>query len=149
MRDAMLRRAEAAAIRWSDIEQTSDGSGRLNIERSKTDQTGEGSTAYLSPATIDALSQIPRKGESVFGLSASQICRRIQAAAEAAGLGSGFSGHSCRVGMAIDLARAGTDMTSLMNAGRWRSPRMPARYTRNEVAGRNAVARLYQGGNYG
>ena len=81
----------------------------------------------------------------MFDLSASQICRRIQAAAKAAGLGSGFSGHSPRVGMAIDLARAGTDMTSLMVAGRWQSPRMPARYTRNEAAGQGAVARLYQG----
>ena len=144
MRDAMLRRAEAAAIRWRDIEQTSDDSGRLTIERSKTDQTGEGTVAYLSPATMEALSRIPREGESVFRLSASQICRRIQAAAKAAGLGSGFSGHSCRVGMAIDLARAGTDLTSLMVAGRWQSPRMPARYTRNELAGRNAVARFYQ-----
>ena len=145
MRDGMLRRSEAAAIRWCDIEQTPDDSGRLTIDRSKTDQAGEGSIAYLSPATMESLSRIPRKGESVFDLSASQICRRIQAAAKAAGLGSGFSGHSPRVGMAIDLARAGTDMTSLMVAGRWQSPRMPARYTRNEVAGRNAIARLYQG----
>ena len=146
MRDAMLRRAEAAQLNWSSIEIQSDCSGRLTIERSKTDQTGEGSIAYLSPTTVDALSRIPRKCDTdlVFGLSASQICRRIQAAAKAAGLGSGFSGHSCRVGMAIDLARAGTDMTSLMVAGRWQSPRMPAKYTRNEVAGRNAVARLYQ-----
>ena len=144
MRDAMLRRAEAAALTWNAIEIQSDCSGRLTIERSKTDQSGEGAVAYLSPATMESLSRIPKKGERVFGLSASQICRRIQAAAKAAGLGAGFSGHSCRVGMAIDLTRAGTDMTSLMVAGRWRSPRMPARYTRNEVAGRNAVARLYQ-----
>ena len=145
MRDAMLRRAEAAALTWNAIEIQSDCSGRLTIERSKTDQLGEGSVAYLSPTTMETLSQIPKKGESVFRLSASQICRRIAAAAKAAGLGFGFSGHSPRVGMAIDLARVGTDLTSLMNAGRWRSPRMPARYTRNEVAGRNAVARLYQG----
>ena len=147
MRDAMLRRAEAAALNWSSIEIQSDCSGRLYIDRSKTDQSGEGSIAYLSPATMDALSRIPRNGEtdSVFGLSASQICRRIQAAAAAAGLGEGFSGHSPRVGMAIDLTRAGTDLTSLMNAGRWQSPRMPARYVRGETAGHNAVARLYKG----
>ena len=34
----------------------------------------------------------------VFGLSASQIGRRIDAAAKAAGLGEGFTGHSGRVG---------------------------------------------------
>ena len=36
----------------------------------------------------------------VFELSASQIGRRIDAAAKAAGLGEGFTGHSGRVGMA-------------------------------------------------
>ena len=43
----------------------------------------------------------------VFGLSASQIGRRVNAAAKAAGLGEGFTGHSGRVGMAQDLAAAG------------------------------------------
>ena len=147
MRDGMLRRSEASAIRWCDIEQTPDDSGRLTIDRSKTDQAGEGSIAYLSPTTMESLSRIPRKGESVFDLSASQICRRIQAARKAAGrLGSGFSGHSPRVGMAIDLARAGTDMTSLMVAGRWQSPRMPARNeagkaTRSQGCTREAMMR--------
>ena len=35
----------------------------------------------------------------VFGLSTSQIGRRVNAAAKAAGLGEGFTGHSGRVGM--------------------------------------------------
>ena len=64
-------------------------------------------------------------------------------AARAAGLGDGFSGHSPRVGMARDLVRAGIELPSLMTAGRWRTPVMPAHYTRNEVAGRGAVAQFY------
>ena len=68
---------------------------------------------------------------------------RIKAAAVAAGVGEGFSGHSARVGMAQDLVRAGTELTALMNAGRWKSHEMPAHYTRNEEAGRGAVARYY------
>ena len=43
----------------------------------------------------------------VFGLSPRQIGRRVQAAAVAAGLGEGFTGHSGRVGMAQDLAKSG------------------------------------------
>ena len=35
MGDGLLRCSEAAALRWGDV----DGSGRLNIVRSKTDQT--------------------------------------------------------------------------------------------------------------
>ena len=45
--------------------------------------------------------------------------------------------------MARDLARAGTELTNLMNAGRWSSTKMPALYTRNETAGRGAVAQFY------
>ncbi|WP_423917392.1 hypothetical protein [Candidatus Poriferisodalis sp.] len=45
--------------------------------------------------------------------------------------------------MAQDLARAGIELPSLMTAGRWRSPTMPAHYTRNESADRGAVARFY------
>ena len=37
----------------------------------------------------------------------------------------------------------GTEFTELMNAGRWKSHEMPAHYTRNEEAGRGAVARYY------
>ena len=81
----------------------------------------------------------------VFELSASQIGRRIDAAAKAAGLGEGFTGHSGRVGMAQDLAASGVELPELMTAGRWKSSRMPARYTERQAAGRGAVARYYQG----
>ena len=77
----------------------------------------------------------------VFGLSPRQIGRRVKAAAVHAGLGDGFTGH---VGMAQDLARSGVELPALMTAGRWKSSRMPARYTEREAAHRGAVARYYQ-----
>ena len=45
--------------------------------------------------------------------------------------------------MARDLARAGIELTSLMNAGRWRTAPMPAHYSRNEAAGKGAVAQFH------
>ena len=146
MRDAMLRRTEAAALVWEDIQAAGDGSGRLRVRISKTDASGAGAVLYLSPAAMTALADIPEKGPEfpVFGLSPAQICRRIAKAAKVAGLPDGFSGHSPRIGMAIDLARAGTGLPQLMQAGRWQSPRMPASYTRNEAAGSGAVAQWYQ-----
>ena len=146
MRDAMLRVSEAAVLTWRDIETEADGSGRLLIRRSKTDPEGEGSVAFVSGSTMAALKRIrdgALEGDSVFGLRANQLSRRIKRAAEAAGLGNGFSGHSPRVGMARDLARAGVELPSLMTAGRWRTPVMPAHYIRNESAGRGAVAQFY------
>ena len=146
MRDAMLRVSECAALTWSDIETVPDGSGRLLIRRSKTDPDGEGAVVFVSAQTMAALASI-RNGapaeRRIFELSPNQISLRIKKAALAAGLGDGFSGHSPRVGMAQDLARIGVELPSLMTAGRWRSPTMPAHYTRNETADRGAVAQFY------
>ena len=149
MRDAMLRVSEAAALTWQDVASDADGTGRLTIRRSKTDVEGEGTVAFISAATMVTLAALrqqrdeTRETEMVFGLRPNQIAKRIKLAAQAAGYGVGFSGHSPRVGMARDLARAGIELPSLMTAGRWRTSTMPALYIRNEAAGRGAVAQLY------
>ena len=146
MRDAMLRVSEAAALTWKDIAAEPDGTGRLLIRRSKTDAEGQGAVAFLSAPTMAALSLVRNQEtatDSIFGLRPNQISARIKQAALAANLGDGYSGHSPRVGMARDLARAGTELPSLMNAGRWRSAAMPAHYTRNESAARGAVAQFH------
>ncbi|MCY3598334.1 MAG: tyrosine-type recombinase/integrase [Rhodospirillales bacterium] len=148
MRDAMLRVSEAASLTWTEIETQPDSTGRLLVRRSKTDPEGSGFVAFLSTQTMAALQEIRHgaaEDRSVFGLRPNQISTRIKRAAAAAGLGDGFSGHSPRVGMAQDLARAGIELPSLMTAGRWRTPTMPAHYTRNETAGRGAVAQFYGG----
>ena len=151
LRDGLLRRSEAAALRWGDVEVQDDGSARLHVLRSKTDPEPEGAVLYIGQDAAAALVAIMPEGFAVvdpsmpvFGLSASQIGRRSDAAAKAAGLGDGFTGHSGRVGMAQDLAAAGVELPALMQAGRWKSSRMPARYTEKQAAGRGAVARYYQ-----
>ena len=70
----------------------------------------------------------------VFGLSMSQISRRVDSMARAAGLGEGYSGHSGRVGLAIRMTRRGAPLQAVQTHGRWKSPSMPARYTRSEKA---------------
>ena len=154
MRDGLLRVSEAAALRWGDVELAGDGSGRIRIPESKTDQEAEGVVLYLGPAAALALLAI-RPEEAVidavtpvFNLHPDTIRRRLQQAARAAGLPGwrDITGHSGRVGMARDLSAAGFALPELMTAGRWKSPRMPARYTERQAAGRGAVARCYQGG---
>ena len=146
MRDALLRVSEAAVLTWQDLRTEADGTGRLLIHCSKTDPEGAGTVMFVSAETMATL-RVIRRGASetarIFGLRPNQLSRRIKQAAQAAGLGDGFSGHSPRVGMARDLARAGIELPRLMNAGRWRSPAMPAHYTRNETAGKGAVAQFY------
>ena len=54
--DAGLRVSELVALRVADLRQVSDGSGRLTIAFSKTDQDGEGALAWLSSETMQRLS---------------------------------------------------------------------------------------------
>lgn len=145
MRDGLLRVSEACALAWGDIARKRDGSGLLFIDRSKTDPAGAGHHTYLSPQTMRALAALaPGEAEDlVFPLTPDHISRRIRTLAARAGLGAGYSGHSPRVGMAVDLARTGTGLTQLMQAGRWRSSVLVARYTEQIAASRNAVARYY------
>ena len=147
MRDALLRRSgmlQRCAGLTCRVSRA-NGTGRLHIRRSKTDQEGTGNVQFVARETVKALRKImPSEPEgSVFGLCAASIQNRITSAARAAGLSGHFTGHSCRVGMARDLAANGTELPALMQAGRWQSERMPAVYTRNESAGRGAVARYY------
>ena len=93
LRDCGLRRAEAAALTWSDIERWDDGSGRLLIGRSKTGQTGEGEVVFITRRAMIALDELRQlrcdASPSVFGLVDQSINRRIKVTAKAAGLGRG------------------------------------------------------------
>ena len=65
MRDALLRRSEAAEVRWKHIATEPEGSGRLTIPWSKTDQQAEGVGLYLGPPTMKTLDRIrPRQPPS-------------------------------------------------------------------------------------
>ena len=146
MRDCLLRRGEAAALTWDDLEEQGDGSGILTIRHSKTDQKGEGAVVYVSAQTMVWVKEMKEQAEdreAIIGLCPHQIARRIVSAAAAAGLSGRYGGHSPRIGMAQDLGEAGVELPSLMQVGRWKSPTMPAHYIRNISAGRNAVANWY------
>ena len=139
LRDAGLRRSEAAALTWEDIETWPDGSGRITINRSKTNQDGPPETVAITRAAMAALDAVRPQSWSpaqpVFQLSASQISRRVEAAARAAGLGPGFSGHSGRVGLARNMSANGAPVNATMKQGRWNRAETVARYTRKEEAG--------------
>ncbi len=146
------------------------GEATIRIRRSKTDQEGQGAEAWLSaeaaaalaawraaaprwPAEPDGQGTHTREGGYLFcHLSRSgagermstEAVRRVVArrTGEADPCAVGFSGHSLRVGAAQDLLAAGVDLPGLMQAGRWSTPAMPARYTERLRATRGAVARV-------
>ncbi len=54
----------------------------------------------------------------------------------------GVSAHSTRVGLNQDLFASGEDLAGIMDALRWKSPRMPLAYNRNLAAEQGAAGRL-------
>ena len=140
--DAGLRRSEASSLTWGDVQRWVDGSGRITVIRSKTDAEAVGAVVAITPAAMQALDAIRPAGvgggEKVFGLSESQIARRVKAIAKAAGLADWefFSGHSGRVGMARRMAQNGAPTHEIERQGRWKQGGgMVGRYTRGESAG--------------
>ena len=153
LRDALLRRGEAAAVRWGDIEAAADGSGRLRVRPAHTDEHDERPELWLSPMTMGdiaawralqtAAGADTSADTQLLGLSGASIARRLDAAGRAAGLPHRLSGHSGRVGMTQDLIAAGAPLPAVTQAGRWASPQQPARYARRLANADNAVADWY------
>ena len=140
--DAGLRRSEASSLTWGDVQRWDDGSGRITVVRSKTDAEAQGAVVAITPAAMQAVGAIRplgvASGEKVFGLSESQIARRVKVIARAAGLADWefFSGHSGRVGMARRMAQNGAPTHEIERQGRWKEGGgMVGRYTRGESAG--------------
>ena len=99
------------------------------VVRSKTDVEAAGAVVTITPAAMQALSDIR---------SESQIARRVKVIAKAAGLADWefFSGHSGRVGMARRMAQNGAPTHEIERQGRWKQGGgMVGRYTRGEFAG--------------
>jgi site-specific recombinase XerD len=159
MRDALLRRSEVVALDVADLTTGEDGAGTVRIRRSKTDQEGQGAVQWLSPGTVAAVRAwltaagieagaifrpVHRSGFIGDRLDGGEVARILKAMAKRAGIDPAtISGHSARIGMAQDLVAAGAELPAVMQAGRWKSAAMPARYAEHLVAARGAVAKLY------
>ena len=131
------------------------------IARSKTDQEEAGALRWLSAnsaaalrtwldcaglATGPVLRAIRKNGVArPSPLEAGEIARLLKEMATRAGIDSTMiSGHSARVGMSQDLVAAGSDLAAVMQAGRWKTPAMPARYSEHLLAAKGAVVQYYQ-----
>jgi len=174
--DTMGRRSELVALDLEDFDFLTDGTGRALIRRSKTDQAGEGNTAYLSRTTVRYLKlwlnttrikegavfrrvigrgtvTTDAKGRGQIGerLSVDAIAQAFKRVADWIGLPdeevAQVSGHSIRVGATQDLLALNIDLASVMQAGRWKTNRMPMRYGEHVLAARGGMARaaLVQG----
>ena len=156
MSDCLLRISEAVAVNVEDLKGKT-----LLVRSSKTDQEGRGEVLYVGVPTLKLIDRYCTRGEIQSGalfrhirrgdhvqsgrLTTVSARRIIQARAKAAGVEGFISGHSLRVGSAVSLAQAGASVVDMQNAGRWKSPQMPAHYAKAELAERGAVARFFYG----
>jgi len=151
--DSWCRVSELVALRVRDLTRQEDGSSVLYIARSKTDPYGEGDYAYLSPGGSESVLQwithaklgeddpiftksqkngakIPLDPATVNRIFKKRFARQD------------VSSHSMRVGGVHDAFRLGCSLSSIMVAGRWKSPEMPARYGRRVLASQSAAAEV-------
>ena len=155
--DTLGRRSELVAIDLAHVAYDDD-SGTVLIERSKTDQSGEGSVQFIAPDTVEfvkrwieaagitegALFRAVGKGGAVgVRLWPDNVPHIYRAMAKRAGLDTeGISGHSTRVGAAQDLTAAGFGLAEIMQNGRWKTAETLMRYTEHLQARRGAMAKL-------
>lgn len=163
--DTLCRLSELAVLTLHAIERANVG-WSVDLRRSKTDQAGLGTARYCSPDTkarIDlwcASAGIDRgylfipvgksraftapPAEERTPLGAVQVARILRRRAQRAGVPGGalLSGHSSRVGSAIEMLEAGLSAAEVQFAGGWKSPRMVLHYGKQAMAGRNTMAQL-------
>jgi integrase len=155
--DLLARPSELATLRWDLIEFETGGAGgaTYRLPRSKADQQGEGAELYLMAATVRRLQAwnahrfpenpyvfhaLPRYAgqplDRTRPLSVREAGRIFERIRRRTGSPKLWSGHSGRVGGSQDMTRAGMELPAIMQAGRWKSPAMPARYSAKELAAR-------------
>ncbi len=140
------------------------------VRRSKTDQAGEGNAAYLSRTTARYLKLWLEAAEITEGPVFRRVIGRGTVTADYQGSGAmgerlsvdaiaqafkrvakwikmpaeevaEVSGHSIRVGATQDLLALNIDLASVMQAGRWKTNRMPMRYGEHVLAAKGGMAR--------
>ncbi|WP_293371859.1 tyrosine-type recombinase/integrase [Nevskia sp.] len=159
--ETMFRRSELVVLRIEDLSEEADGSGRIFLPSSKTDQDAAGFLQYLSPDTLVLIKawlaiagladgpifrSTPKSNQPdryANPLSDRDVARIFKQRALRAGLDAELiSGHSTRVGAAQDLIAANFSGAEVMRQGRWKTERMVIRYSESLSAGRGAMARL-------
>lgn len=159
--ETMFRRSELIVLRVEDLSEEADGSGRVFLPNSKTDQEGSGFLQYLSPETLGLIKDwlaiaglvegpifrsTPKSNKAdryAKPLSDRDVARIFKQRALQAGMDPALiSGHSTRVGAAQDLIAANFSGAEIMRQGRWKTERMVIRYGESLQAGRGAMAQL-------
>lgn len=166
-RDLLTRASELVSLAREDVEFTADGGALVSLRRYKTStearlyKVGPDAAAALKAwlagsgiASGPVFRSITRGGMVTDrALSVRDVGRILKALGGRAKLdpmlAARLSGHSLRVGMAIDLVAASVPSTAILQAAGWTTPRMLARYTERLETDRGAIAQYYRLGSDG
>jgi site-specific recombinase XerD len=146
--ETMRRRSELCAFRFEDICKGANGKPAIRLNFSKTDQFGTGKTIPISQDLFDLLEKwrsmisdegyilrsINRPGHignNLHPASVSTLLKGLQKDLKMDFDEQPLSGHSFRVGAALDLLEQGEPLEKIMLRGGWQTESTAMKYLRN------------------
>jgi len=146
--ETMRRRSELCAFKFEDICQAPNGKPAIRLNFSKTDQFGTGKILPISQGLFNLLEKwrsmvcaegyilrsISRHGnigESLHPASVSTLLKALQKDMKMDSDKQPLSGHSFRVGAALDLLQGGEPLERIMLRGDWQTDSSAMKYLRN------------------
>jgi len=146
--ETMRRRSELCAFKFEDICQAPNGKPAIRLNFSKTDQFGTGKILPISRELFDLLenwrsvindegyilrsiSRHGHIGNNLHPASISTILKALQKDQNMDANEQPLSGHSFRVGAALDLLEQGEPLERIMIRGGWQTDSTAMTYLRN------------------
>ena len=148
--ETMRRRSELCAFKFEDIYQGPNGKPALKLNFSKTDQFGTGKILPISQELfkllgiwrrmfsdegyiLRSISRHGHIGSSLHPASISTILKALQKDLNMDSNEQPLSGHSFRVGAALDLLEQGEPLEKIMLRGGWQTDSTAMSYLRNWI----------------
>lgn len=146
--ETMRRRSELCGFHFDDLRHFPNRRHAIYLKTSKTDQYGEGRLIPVSESLVQLIDDWKKASGSSSGhilrgfyrgnnlreklnpSTINQILKNLQQKANLSDLGE-LSGHSFRVGGAIDLLQRGVPLERIMLRGGWKSADTAMRYLRS------------------
>ena len=146
--ETMRRRSEICGFTFDDLTEIPRKGLAIRLRKSKTDQEGASKLIPISQGLVDLifrwkvhakiegaiLRSIDRHGNIGPQLNPGSVCmvlNRLVAKTSLPDQKTRFSGHSFRVGAAIDLVESGASLETIMLRGGWRSNDSAMNYIRS------------------
>ena len=148
--ETMRRRSELCAFKFEDIYKGANGKPTIRLNFSKTDQFGTGKMLLISQELFDLLEKwksmisdegyilrsINRHGHigsNLHPASISTLLKGLQKDIKMKSDEQPLSGHSFRVGAALDLLEQGEPLERIMLRGGWQTDSTAMSYLRNWI----------------